>query len=253
MWWHPRRRQFRSVMTFGTAGKAFPASVFKRAQTHLFELYGSIPVAVQRSFADLDHDMSGGSDYLFVLDGLITKTAAEVWATDRILSSKLAVLTTMHHARALYETHALANWVLRDVRPRSLRVLKSLLVERERFENTAARSIGKLPSDIASGGRKLLEDDTVKRLPSVHDMIGDHQDLAFDEAIFWKYASAHIHPGYIGNAAVDARSERVMMEQIIGAVVRHAAGVYNCFVRTYELELGDSSGALSEATRYATY
>src|SRR2546428_367027 len=111
----PDNREFRSFLTFGTAeGRPAEDSV-NRFYKHSQSLATSVPIAIRNTFMALDHDMKGGSDHLFLIEGLVVQAAAEVWAAEQILRGKLATLTMFHHVRALYEAHAITYWMFGDL------------------------------------------------------------------------------------------------------------------------------------------
>src|SRR5262249_11110768 len=138
----------------------------------------------------------------------------------------LAPLTIFHHARALYEAHATAYWLMEDLEGRWPRLMKSHIRERHRFEEEAGLTMGRVPTDISERGRALLTDDAVKLPPTMFDMVRADPVLRYDLAFFWKSSSIHVHPGGTGTAAIDVDSERTMIEQILAGVIRHAAGTY---------------------------
>ena|SRR2546425_4261135 len=247
------KREFRSFMSFGTAEGRPTADSLARFYNHSHALAGDVPIKVRETFVTLDHDMTKGSDHLSLIEGLVCHAAAEVWASDTILRAQVAPLTMFHHARALYEAHAMTYWLLGDLPNRAPRLLKDYLAEREGFEEAAEKSIGKVVTDIAPGGRTLLNDPRVKRPPSVHDQVTGHPVLEFDYALFWKYASAHSHPGNIGTGEIDQDSERTTILQIMGGAIRHSAGVYRHIVNHYNLDLGPVGEQLAEAEDYARY
>ena len=246
-------RDFRSFMTFGTKEGRPPDDTLDRFYQHSLTLSSTVPIAVQNTFMALDHDMKGGSDHLFVIDGLVLQAAAEVWAAETILRGQLALLTIFHHARALYEAHAITYWLLGDVQARSLRALKKALRERRGFEEAAKTSIGVVVTDIAAGGQRLLDDGTVREIPKMHELVKGHPVLEFDYAIFWKYASAHAHPSSIGTGEVDVESERTTIMQMIAGVIRHSCGVYRHVAEKYGLDLGPAMNELKEAEEFSRY
>ncbi len=249
----PSDREFRSFVSFGTGDSRPAEDSLERFYKHCYALSGTVPIKVRETFMALDHDMTGGSDYLFVIEGLVCQAAAEVWAADAILRAKIAPLTMFHHGRALYEAHAMTSWLLGDLEARWPRVVKDYLKEREGFERAADKSIGKVVTDISAGGRTLLHDQKVRLPPPVPEQVKGHPVLEFDYALFWKYASAHAHPGNIGTGEIDQDSERTTIMQIMAGAIRHAAGVYRHIVSHYNLNLGAAGKALVEAEDYARY
>ncbi len=249
----PAHREFRSFMTFGTSEGRPPEDTLNRFYKHGQALAATVPTAVRSTFMDLDHDMTGGSDHLFLIEGLVVQAAAEVWAAEAILRAKLAPLTMFHHARALYEAHAITYWMFGDLPTRWPRVLKKYVKERDEFERAAEKSIGKVATDIAEAGRALLTDAAVRLPPTVHDQGRGHPVLEFDYAFFWKCASAHAHPSNIGTGEINVESERTTITQIMAGVIRHAAGVYRHVINYYKLELGAVAEQLAEAENYARY
>ncbi len=249
----PAEREFRSFVSFGTVEGRPAKDSLDRFYKHSYALSGTVPIKARETFMALDHDMTGGSDHLFLIEGLVCQAAAEVWAASAILKAEVAPLTMFHHARALYEAHAMTYWLLGDLTNRAPRLLKDYLSEREGFERAAEKSIGAVVSDIAPGGRTLLNDEKVRLPPSVKDQARGHPVLEFDYALFWKYASAHSHPGNIGTGEIDLESEQTTIIQIMGGAIRHAAGVYRHIVNHYKLELGDAGEQLAGAEDYARY
>jgi hypothetical protein len=246
-------RRYRHLVTFGT-GDGEPCEGVARAFVqHAEVLTAAVPAALRAAFVSLDHDFSNGSDHVFLLEGLITQAAAEIWASERIRSGKLATLTIFHHARALYEAHALAYWLTEDVDGRWRRLMKDHIRERQRFEVEASSSIGQIETDITAFGHALLADDSVKLPPSMFDMVKNHPVLRYDLAFFWKHSSAHVHPGSISVAAIDARSERTMIEQILAGCVRHAAGTYRQIIDRYAITDAKVVDPLREAEAWASY
>jgi hypothetical protein len=244
---------FRSVMTFGT-GEGRPSPEFiKRFQEHSFKLIADVPLGVQRTFAEQNHDMSGGSDPLFIIDGLVIQAAAELFAAERIFAGEMAQLTMFHHARAVYEAHAIAYWLCQDVDGRWKRLMKSNLLERQRFESEVQHSMGAVPTDISEDGIALLNDDSVKRAPNMIDMVKTDALLRFDLAMFWKYSSSLVHPGALGAARIDRESERVMIEQVCGGCIRHAAGTFRRVLDRYPGADPDTQAALAAAEEYSAY
>ncbi|MEO8624020.1 MAG: hypothetical protein ABI625_23275 [bacterium] len=241
------------MMTFGTRDGAPHDRIVKNFQEHNLRLVTDVALGIQTEFSGLSHDMSRGSDGIIVVDSLVMQAAAELWAAERILEGEMALLTMFHHVRALYEAHALSYWLLQDFRGRWPRVLKERQVERERFEKAAAKSIGPVATDITEAGQVLIKDATIRRLPKVFDMIKGHPDLELDHAVFWKYSSAHTHPGFTFTAEVDPHSERTMVEQILGGLIRHACGVYREVVNHFALESAATLESLSAAEKYSAY
>lgn len=246
-------RDFRSFVTFGTDEGRPPDDALQRFYKHSQALAVAVPIKVRGAFMALEHDMTAGSDHLFLIEGLVCQGAAEVLACDSILRAKMAPLTMFHHARALYEAHAMMYWLLGDIPGRSLRLLKDYLKERAGFERAAEESIGKVATDIKAAGHALLNDPVVRPPPSVHDQGIGHPILEFDYAMFWKYASAHTHTGNIGTGEIDSENERTMILQIMGGTIRHAAGVYRHVVSRFKLDLGAVGQQLTEAEEYARY
>ncbi len=246
-------RDFRSFMTFGTKEGRPPDETINRYYKYSQALASTVPIAVQNAFMRLDHDMKSGSDHLFVIDGLVVQAAAEVWAAETILRSQLGLLTMFHHARALYEAHAIIYWMLGDLSARSLGVLKKTVRERSGFEKAAEKSIGAVVSDIAAGGKKLLENNAIREPPKVHDQIKGHPVLEFDYAIFWKFASAHTHPSHVGTGEVDLNNERMTIMQMMAGVIRHSCGIYRHVTNEFGLDLGAVKDDLLKAEEYSRY
>lgn len=248
----PEEYQFRNFVTFGTGEGAPPRSTLENFRLHVLSLTAPVPTELSKAFMLLDHDMSDGSDRLLIVDGLIAKAAAEIWAADVILSGSLGPLTMYHHARALYEAHALAYWLLGDFATRWQRVLRETLRERLKFEEECKWSIGDIHTDVTEAGHQLIADLSVKNPPSVKDQIKGNRVLSFDYALFWKNSSAHIHPGHIDMAEIDYRSEKTAIEQLMGGAVRHCAGVYRCIADAFDLafETGDLLRNAEEYSRY---
>jgi len=244
---------FRSMMTFGTDEGAPRGELVTQFLEHELELVTHVPLQLQAAFFKLPHDMSNGSDGLLVVEGLITQAAAELWAIERILKGRMALLTMFHHVRTLYEAHALTYWLLQDFVGRWPRVLKERQVERDRFEAAAAKSIGPVASDISDAGRALVADSAIKRLPSVFDMIEGNAVLEFDHAVFWKYSSAHTHPGFTFTAQIDAENERETIQQILGAAIRHTAGVYRLIADHFGIAEQGVIEPLAAAEDFARY
>ncbi len=249
----PAERDFRSFVDFGTGEGRPPEDSIARFYERSSALASTVPIKVRETFMALDHDMSGGSDHLFLMEGLVVQAAAEVWAAAVILKALVAPLTMYHHARALYEAHAMMYWLLGDVHNRALRLQKDHLMEREGFEKAALKSIGEVESDIALAGKSLIDDAAVLRPPSVHDQGLGHPVLEFDYAMFWKYASAHAHPGSIQTGEIDPENERGNIMQIMAGIVRHAAGVYRHLTHHFKLDLGEAREQLAKAEDYARY
>jgi hypothetical protein len=244
---------FRSVMTLGT-GDGRPSREFiKRFQEHSFKLCTDVTLGVQRAFFGQDHDMTGGSDHLFIIDGLVIQAAAELWAADRILKGEMAPLTMFHHARAIYEAHATAYWLCEDIDARWKRLMKSNLRERERFESEVQHSVGSVPTDISEQGKVLLADDSVRFAPNVFDMVRTDPLLRYDMALFWKYSSSLVHPGALGTARIETQSERTMIEQICGGCIRHAAGTFRRVLNRYPGADSETLAALAAAEAYSAY
>jgi hypothetical protein len=250
---NPAEREFRSFMDFGTREARPPQASLTSFYKHSYALAGPVPIKVRKTFMALDHDMTGGSDHLFVIEGLVCQAAAEVWAAAVILKAEVAPLTMFHHARALYEAHAMIYWVLADLHGRGPQLVKDYLRERRQFERDAEKSIGKVVSDIKPAGHTLIDDPNVPSPPSVRDQVKGHPVLEFDYAVFWKYASAHSHPGNIGTGEIDQDSERREILQIMSGTIRHAAGVYRHIVNHCNLDLGPVGEQLAEAEDYARF
>lgn len=249
----PPQREFRTFFTFGTEEGRPPEGALERFDKHTQALATAVAMAVQKTFLELDHDMSQGSDHLFLIDGLALQAATEVWAADAILRAKLAPLTMFSHARALYEAHAMTYWMFLDLPTRLPRLMKKHLIEREGFERAAEKSIGKVVTDIAPAGRTLMNDQAVHFPPNVDQQVVGHPVLEFDYAVFWKYASSHTHAGHIGTGEIDRENERTMIKQIMGGILRQAAGVYRHVVNYYKLNLGGVAEQLEEAEAYGRY
>lgn len=245
--------RYRSLLIYGT-GEAGPSeSLRERFKAFAVALSTPIPIAVQNAFTAREHDLSRGSDHLFLVDGMITQTAAEVWAARQLLLGELAPLTILHHARALYEAHAVAYWMFGDFASRWPRVLKDSLRERQRFEDAARASIGEVRSDITDRGKSLVQDASIPLCPTLWDMTRGSPILEYDHAIFWKYASSFIHPAETYSAATDLESERTLIEQILAGVLRHSAGVYRLIINQFALVIGSPDEVLREAEEYARY
>jgi hypothetical protein len=249
----PLPLRFRNLVTFGTGEAAPSPDTIETFSSHARSLTGPVGVGLSKRFVMLDHDMAEGSDRLFILEGLIGKAAAEVWATDAIVQLGLAPLTSFHHARALYEAHALAYWLLADFANRWQRVLKESIRERLSFEKECTTSIGAVKTDITDVGRELLEDGSVKEPPSVKDQVVGHPVLEFDYALFWKYSSAHVHPGHIGMGEIDPETERSNIEWILGGAIRHSAGIYREISSGFNIPDFDASSLLVSAEEYSKY
>jgi hypothetical protein len=144
-----------------------------------------------------------------MVDGMIHQVAAETWAARQIFTGGMAPLTILHHARAVYEAHAIAYWMFQDFAGRWPRVLKEALRERQRFEEAARNSIGEVLSDVTGSGKDLLNDSTVTLLPTLWDMIPGNAILQYDHAILWKYACSFTHAGYTYGADAEPHRERV--------------------------------------------
>jgi hypothetical protein len=240
-------------MTFGT-GEGRPSEEFvRRFQRHALDLSVDVPLAVQRAFLETEHELRNGSDHLFMVDGIIVQAAAELAAAERILAGKSAPLTMFHHARALFEAHSLAYWLMQDVEQNALRLMKDHLRERDRFEQEAKQSIKTQVTDITNAGRRLLDDAAVKFPPTMFDIVRSDVVLRYDLAFFWKYSSSHVHPGSIGTGQVDAANERTTIEQLAGGSIRHAAGTYRRIVDRYRLQIGEAKQQLEDAESYAEY
>lgn len=248
----PEEYQFRNFVTFGTGEGAPPRSTVEDFRLHVLSLTAPVPTRLCKAFVMLDHDMSDGSDRLFIVDGLIGKAAAEIWAAHVILSGSLGPLTMYHHARALYEAHALAYWLLGDFATRWQRVLKETLRERLKFEEECKGSIGEIHTDVMEAGHQLIADPSVKNPPSIKDQIKGNPVLSFDYALFWKHSSAHIHPGHIGTDEIDYSSEKTALEQLIRGTVRHCAGVYRCIADAFDLAF-ETDDLLRKAEEYSRH
>ncbi len=244
--------RFRNFVTFGTGEAAPSQGTIERFTNHSRSLTGPVSVGLRKRFMLLEHDMTDGSERLFIVESLIGKAAAEVWAAATIVSSGLAPLTMFHHARALYETHALAYWLLADFDDRWKRVLKETLRERRSLEEECIDSIGPIETDITHLGHDL-EDTSLKEPPSVKDQILGHQVLEFDYALFWKYSSAHVHPGHIGMGEIDPDTERSNIEGILGGTIRHCAGTYRAIANGFNIPDFDDSPLLAAAEEWSKY
>lgn len=84
------QRRWKSFTTFG-GGAAPTASMRADFKRHSLMLAGPVPIAIQNAFAAFDHDMSRGSDLLFVIDGVVVQCAAEVWAARRIFIGRMGL------------------------------------------------------------------------------------------------------------------------------------------------------------------
>ncbi|MGH8587713.1 MAG: hypothetical protein ACREWE_16530 [Gammaproteobacteria bacterium] len=246
-------RRSRSLMLYGTGEAAPSESVRQHFGIFSLALSGPIAIAIDKALLERDHEFSRGSDGLELVRGLIPQTAAEVWAARQIVLGGLAPLMVLHHARGLYEAHAMAHWMFRDFDSRWERLLKDALRERQRFEAAARASIGEVASDLTDLGRALVDDAAVAPPPSLWDMIPGNPVLQYDHAIFWKYASAFTHPGSNYTGATDARSERIMIEQELAGIIRHSAAVYRLITDHFALGIGEVAGALREAEEYSRY
>jgi hypothetical protein len=71
--------------------------------------------------------------------------------------------------------------------------------------------------------------------------------------MFWKYASAHSHPGNIQIGQIDAENERGNITQMLGGIIRHGAGVYRHLAHHFRLDLGEAGEQLAKAEDYARY
>jgi len=238
-------------MTFGTGDGAPDPGVKAEFRRHAVALATTVPLEMQREFAELDHDMSSGSDGILMIDGLIGQAAAEVFAVERLLSVDLAALTAFHHARALYEAHTVAHWTLQSFGDRWPRVIKERQIERQRFETAASTSIGPVATDITAEGKSLIEAADVKRLPSTFDMTRGNPILEFDHAFLWKYASSHLHPGNIYRARVSSGNQRSMIHQIMYGSIRNAAGTYHAIAAAFHLPLAESMLELEAAEAFS--
>lgn len=245
--------RFRHLVTFGTDDGAPSASVVASFREHALALTAVVPTELRAAFLNIPHDLSEGSDRLFMTEGLITQAAAETWAADRILAGKVGLLTIFHHARSLYEAHAVAYWMMGDLDARWQRVMKDHLRERDRFEKEMALTMGSVPSDISVAGRALLDDDSVKLPPSMFDMVNPEPQLRYDLGFFWKYSSIHIHPGGLGTASIDADSERTTIEQILAGVIRHASGAYRRIATHFAINDPGVITPLEAAETWARY
>ncbi len=243
----------RHFLDFASAAGVIPEATLLGFRAITASLAAPIPIAVLSALLECDHDFSDGSDHLILVESLIHKTAAEVWAAERILSGELGRLTMFHHARALYEGHALSHWMFTDFARNWQRVEKEVLWERDTLEKSCLDSIGPIPTDITEIGRRLLDDPRVLRPPSVFDQAKTKPILRYDYASFWKYSSAHVHPAHIGGARVTHELERITIDQIIGAVVRHAAGTYREIVDQFRLQGAALESLLSESEEYGKY
>ncbi len=241
------------MIMYGTGEAAPSESVARHFGTFTLALSGPIAIAVLDAFTDRDHDFSQGSDGVILVDGMIHQVAAETWAARQIFTGGMAPLTTLHHARAVYEAHAIAHWMFQDFPGRWPRVLKEALRERQRFEDAARKSIGEVLSDVTGSGKELLDDVAVSFPPSLWDMLPGSAVLQYDHAILWKYASSFTHAGYTYAADAEPHSERVFMEQLVVGVVRHSAAFYRRIVDQFALDFGEADGALREAEEYTTY
>ena len=244
--------RFRSIMTFGTGPGAPTAATVSEFRTYAKPLMARVPSELQKEFLSLEHDMSGGSDRLYIVDGLIKKAAAELWAADEILTGELAPLTMFHHARALYEAHALAYWLCKDFANRWKRVLKDGMRERLRFEDEYKKSIGAVPSDITDAGQALIDDDSIKLPPRVFDQTSGNAVLTSDYAFFWKYSSAHVHAGHMETGTATVQTERWTIGELLRGLVRHAAGTYREIANFYDIGRDECAARLRDAEDYAT-
>jgi hypothetical protein len=217
-------------------------------------LAAPVPIAVQNAFAALDHDMSRGSDLLFVIDGATVQCAAEVWAAWRIFTGRIARLTMFHHARALYEAHALMAWLLDDYNGRGDRIVKETLRERLEFEKAMERIDWHQPSDATDLGHTLLNDPAVKALPTTYQQTEGDPVLRYDYPLFWKHSSAHVHPYHIHAGELDVENEQMLMNQLLAGIIRHAAGAYLRIVSYFRLDLPKGEmDALSGAADWGRY
>jgi hypothetical protein len=98
-----------------------------------------------------------------------------------------------------------------------------------------------------------VEDSSIRLPPSVLDMTRGSPVLQYDHAIFWKYATSFTHPGSDCTGRTDARSERILVEQVLAGVIRHSAAVYRLITDHITLEIGETAGALREAEEYSRY
>lgn len=108
-------------------------------------------------------------------------------------------------------------------------------------------------TDITANGLALLNDLSVKLPPTIADMVKDFPTLRYDLAFFWKHSSAHVHPGSISVAHIDAQSERTMAEQILAGCIRHAAGTYRAIADRYSINAPEVVQPLQEAEGWAKY
>lgn len=245
--------EFRNLMTFG-AEQGRPSTEFiQRFQAHALSLTTDVALGVQRAFFDQNHDMSKGADPFFLIDGLVIQAAAELWAAERILVGKMAPLTMFHHARSIYEAHATVHWLLEDLDGRWKRIIKGHVRERQRFENEATHTFGGGPTDITAEGLALLADNSIKFPPTMFDMVRNDRVLRYDLGFLWKYSSIHIHPGGIGSGQIDPDNERIMIEQILGGLIRHTAGTFREVINRYPADAPDTLAALEAAEGYSAY
>lgn len=179
-------RRFRSLMTFGTGEGRPPKATTRGFRTHAIAIVGEIALKVQHEFKMFDHDLSDGSDHIVIVDGLIVQVAAETCASERLVTGETAILTAFHHARALYEAHALSWWMCQDFAARWKRVLKDRLRDRLRFDEAMSKSIGQVQTDVAQGGHDLLADTSIGHLPTMFDMTRGSAVLEFDHALLWE-------------------------------------------------------------------
>lgn len=84
-------------------------------------------------------------------------------------------------------------------------------------------------------------------------MVKDFPTLRYDLAFFWKHSSAHVHPGSISVAHIDAQDERTMAEQILAGCIRHAAGTYRAIVDRYSISDAEVVQPLLKAEAWANY
>ncbi len=240
-------------MDFAANDESISGPIVEGFCIHALGIAAPIAIAVRSALLDLQHDYSDGSDPLLLVDSLIHKAAAEVWASHQILAGKLGRLTMFHHARALYEGHALAHWLFADFRSRVRRVLKETLLKRNKLENALVELGQPVNSDITASGRELLADKTVRLPPAVFDQAKSKGELLFDYAYFWKYSSAHVHPAHIQAAEINPTIERETIGQILTSIIRHSSGTFREIATYFNLEAHQPISGLAEAEAYGRY
>jgi len=244
-------KALRNYVTFGTAEGAPPKSVTDAFSHHASEVAAVVATEVHHAYFMIDHDFADGADSFFAIEGMLVQCAAELMAADAILSRGIALLTIFHHARTIYEAHAVLHWVLQDWKARAPHLVKDVVVERGKFESALQKSGWTAPTNLTPRARALIGNAAVKQLPTIDQMIVGSHTLESDYPIQWKYASAHLHPYAIRSAEVDAQTERFIIEQILRGSIRHACAVYRCVATQYRITEPRALNLLSAAEAWS--